>query len=237
MEGKLEEAATLYSWSLSKDLTDSNNIRLAGLFARRLGKLDVSVRLLEHALAIDPLCHQCRVRLATSLMYTRDYERARREQERFMAISDDWPDVYAQILLLDTKPREALEYILSIERDEEKPYQHPMLLRLEAMTRHSLGETTSADALLEELIADELFDRRALSFSVAQTAAWLGKKDLAFERLFEMAPTNFSYLKGRVFSPVWDALRDNPRWLEFLAASEMSPERLDAIDFDPDLPE
>ncbi len=236
-EGKLEEAATLYSRSLSKDLTDSNNIRLAGLFARRLGKLDVSVRLLEHALAIDPLCHQCRIQLARSLMFTRDYERARREQERYMANSDGWPEVYAQILLLDAKPQGALEYILTIERDEEDPHQRPMLLGLEAMARHSLGETARADALLEELIADDFFDRRTLSLRVAQTAAWLGKKDLAFERLFEMAPTNFNHLKGRVFSPEWDTLRDDPRWLEFLAASEMSPERLDAIEFDPDLPE
>jgi len=38
-------------------------------------------------------------------------------------------------------------------------------------------------------------------------------------------------------SPIWQNLHNDPRWAEYLAFNDMSPERLDATEFDPDLPE
>jgi hypothetical protein len=40
-----------------------------------------------------------------------------------------------------------------------------------------------------------------------------------------------------VFVPVFRNLHDDPRWDEWRASIEMSAARLDAIGFDPDLPE
>jgi hypothetical protein len=40
-----------------------------------------------------------------------------------------------------------------------------------------------------------------------------------------------------VFNPVWREIRDDPRWLEYREAIGMSPERLEAIEFDPWFPE
>jgi TolB-like protein/Flp pilus assembly protein TadD len=235
--GDFEEAAVLYNRSLSKDLTDSNHIRLAGYFARRMGKLDMAVRLGEISVAIDPLCHQCRWRLAESLTYVGDYERARREMARYLASATGSKDFYAKILLLDGNSQEALDYLESVDYDALTDQEPWALTAAEAMTRHSLGEADRAETLLSELIASDYHDQRFLSYLVAESAAWMGKKDLAFERLFEMQATNFNYLQRRVFSPMWRSLHDDPRWLEFREAYGLSQARLDAIEFAPDLPD
>ena len=65
----------------------------------------------------------------------------------------------------------------------------------------------------------------------------MSKNDLAFENLFAMAATKFQKLQRRTFSPIWRGLHDDPRWGEYLEFHDMSPERLDAIEFDPVLPE
>ena len=235
--GDFEEAAVLYSRSLGKDLTESNHIRLAGYFARRIGKIDVAVRLGRLSVAIDPLCHQCRWRLAESLMYAGDYERARQQMERYLASATGAKDEYVRILLLGGKPQEALDYIESLDDEKLTDFERMSLVGPEAMARHSLGETERAEALLADLISSDFHDQRGVSYFVAETAAWMDKKDLAFERLFEMQATNFNYLQRRAFSPVWKSLHDDPRWLEWREGFGLSQARLDAIVFDPDLPE
>ena len=92
-ENKLEDAAALYRRALEKDLTAPDNVRLAGYFAKHIGKLEAATRLLKFALAVDPLCHQCRRRYAESLFYARDYKNAQREYERYLTASNrGWED-------------------------------------------------------------------------------------------------------------------------------------------------
>jgi TolB-like protein/thioredoxin-like negative regulator of GroEL len=235
-ENKLEEAAAMYSRALAKDLTIADNVRLAGIFARTIGKLDVSIRLLEFTLAIDPLCHQCRRRYAESLMYAGDYTSARREFERFMIASDDGVSGYANLLLLMGQPDEALRRLDAADSDDE--YVALELRTARAKVLFSLGRIVEAEALYRELQQmDDFPDQRRLTFSLAEIAAWAGWTDIAFENLFALAATDFQYLRMRSFSPIWNNLHDDPRWAEFLDFNGMAPERLDAIEFDPDLPE
>ena len=234
-DNELEEAAAMYLHALSRDLSLADNVRLAGFFAWVIGKLDASIRLLEHSLAIDPLCYQCRYRLAISLMYNGDYERAQQELERFQAIGrGGWSD-YIQVLLLQGKAREALAYIGSVKDDNERVIA--ILRAGRAMALFSLGDTVEADAVLAELMAMQGVYQRDLMFTATEAAAWMGKNDLVFENLFEMSATNYQYLRRRTLSPIWRDLHDDPRWLKWREFNRMSPERLDAIEFNPDLPE
>ena len=240
-ENKLEEAAALYGSALEKDLTAPDSIRLAGYFAMHIGKLDAAVRVQKYALAIDPLCHQCRRRYAESLMFADDYENAQREYERYLAAADEGWDDYSMVLLLQGKASEALAYIDSVNVvnviEDDREWNDRTVLEMRAMALYSLGELAEADRVFEELIAMQVFDQRALTFSVTRIAAWMGKNDLAFENLFAMAATGFQYLHRRTFSPGWQNLHDDPRWLEYREFNGMSAERLDAIEFNPDLPE
>jgi TolB-like protein/Tfp pilus assembly protein PilF len=234
-EGKFEEAAAMYLAALSKDLSLADNVRIAGYFARKIGKFDMSVRLLEHALAIDPLCHQCRLQYSSSLMYRGDYERAQQELERYQVIgSGGWTD-YISVLLLQGKAKEALAYIDSL--GDENEYVVGASKSGQAMARFSQGETVESDAALAELMALQVGDKRVLTFAVTRTAAWMGKNDLAFENLFEMSATNFIHLRSRAFSPIWQGLHDDPRWDAWRESIGISAERLDAIEFNPNLPE
>jgi len=239
-ENKLEEAAALYSSALRKDLTIPDSVRLAGYFAMHIGKLDAAARLLRYAVAIDPLCHQCRRRYAESFYFTGDYVNAQREYERSLAAANSGWEDYAAILLLQGKYSEALAYVDSAEvgdADKDIEFEITAKQSLRAMALYSLGEFAEADAAFEELSAMQVNDTRLLTLRVTQVAAWMGKNDLAFENLFAMAATGFQHLHRRTFSPLWQNLHDDPRWLEYREFNGTSAERLDAIEFDPDLPE
>lgn len=234
-EFKLEEAAALYTSALGKDLTRPDKVRLAGYFAKHIGKLDTAARLLKFALAIDPLCHQCRRRYAESLMYAGDYTNARWEFERYLTVATEGLDQYVNILLLQGKSGEALAYIDSADTSEE--WEDVALEARRAMALFSLGRVDEADAVFAELSRSDLPDRRSLTLFLTEVAAWMGNKDFAFENLFAMAESKFQYLHQMTFSPIWQNLHDDPRWDEYLEFSGLSPKRLDAIDYDPDLPE
>jgi hypothetical protein len=106
------------------------------------------------------------------------------------------------------------------------------------MALFSLGRVDEAEARFTELGRRSDFpDQRSLTFMRTEAAAWMGDKDFAFEKLFEMAATEFQFLHRRTFSPVWQNLHDDPRWVEYREFNGTSPDRLDAIEFDPKLPE
>jgi len=168
-------------------------------------------------------------------MYAGDYANAQREFESFLALGrGGWRD-YVLLLLLQGKVDEALAYLESVDvREEWADLGHRAS---KAMALFSLGRTDEADAIFEELSRSDYYDRRALMLFLAEIAAWTGNDDYAFEKLFEMAATGFSYLQRRTFSPVWQNLHDDPRWLEYRDFNGMSAERLDAIEFNSNLPE
>jgi TolB-like protein len=234
-ENRLEESAALYGRALEKDKGVADNVRFAGYFARHIGKLDASVGLLTYSLAIDPLCHQCRRRYAESLMFAGDYVNAQWEFERYLAVANEGWDGYVLLLLLQGKTGEALAYLDSVDVDDEWNYHAHQAGK--TMTLFSLGRVDEADTLFAELGRSDYPDQRALTFFLTVAAAWMGKNDLAFEGLFEMGATEFQYLRRRTFSPLWRGLHDDPRWNQWRELVGMSAERLDAIEFNPDLPE
>ena len=173
-------------------------------------------------------------------MFVGDYAIAQWEFERYLAASDSGWEDYVVTLLLQGKTREALEYIDSVDvdvDDENYEWNDQTVRGLRAMILYSRGEFAEADRVFDELMSMQVHDVRMLSLTVTRAAAWMGKKDLAFEKLFEMAASKFQYLHRKTFSPAWQNLHDDPRWLEYREFNGTSAERLDAIEFDPDLPE
>ena len=228
--GNLENTASLYEQALSKDASVGDNVRLAGSFARWIGRPQLSVRLLEHALAVDPACLQCRIALAESLNYAGDPERAETVAQRFMASAAGGESVYIQSLLLQGKFTEVIDFVDSQQGDL------PALGSGRVMATWSLGDKERARALLDDLEASGFRDQRALKLHVAMAAAWMGDRDRAFELLFELSETVFRTMKITVHSPMWRNLHDDPRWAEWRERNGISEARLDAIEFDPVLP-
>jgi len=76
----------------------------------------------------------------------------------------------------------------------------------------------------------------------SEASAWMGERDLAFawlqkaverERLQPSAMMNPLHL----MSPVFRNLHGDVRWDEILESNGYSPARLDAIEFDPEMPQ
>ena len=106
------------------------------------------------------------------------------------------------------------------------------------LTVPRIGENLDVD---EEELAQQpdraSRDAWKVRFHLASAYAWIGDADKAFEHL--MPPSQYISYTDRldVLNPVWEKITDDPRWLEYREAIGMSPERLDAIEFDPWLPE
>lgn len=224
--GRLEDAAELFLRALSKDMTNSEQVRLAGGFARRIGHLDASRRLLEHAVAIDPLCFQCLYQLSNTYLFSGDYERAMQARERYLALGSGGHYYYGLMLLLQGKPQAALDHISGADITSAA-----QSAAISAMAWHSLGDPDKAGTEFARLVG---MDDREQPLLVAETAAWMGDADTAFESLAKARPGAAAI---RLFLPVFASLHPDPRWGAFRESVDRSAERLAAIEFDPPMPD
>jgi adenylate cyclase len=242
--GDLEQAAGLYLQSLEKELTDSEQLRWAGRFALLIEKNNVAVRILEHGAAIDPLNYQIRRVLSQALMHRGepgDYRRAIEAREQFLAVATGGQPYYSLLLILTGQAQKVADVWAPVYTES-----HYQALTYLAMADHALGRADDVQAKLariEDMLTRALNagasngDVWSLRFAIASVAAWVGDFDKAFAQLAER-PERIPYGERLDFSgPVWRDIRDDPRWEEFRAAIGMSAERLDAIEFDPWLPE
>jgi len=227
-EGDLENAALFFDSAVAKDPADSKIVRLAGVFAGRIGRQDISVRLLEHQVAVDPLCFQCLYQLSRAYMFAGTFKKAELARSRYLAISDGPFYHFSLMKLLQGDAAAALLIV------EDKPDDHYQALAIRAMANFDLGRPTEAEAAFEILVA--LPDSSKFGL-LDEVSAWMNKKDQAFTYLSEAAERNPIGVRSVVFSPALRNLHDDPRWTEFRNSIGMSEERLAAIEFDPQLPE
>ncbi len=245
LDDDLESAAQLFLSSLEKDLTDSEQVRWASMFARQIGKLDVAVRLAAHAVAIDPLCHQCRRIHSQALMYRNspgDMSRAVGIREQFLAAAARGGQAdYSMMLILNGEPDKVAEVWADLEGNGQG-----QMAAFIAMAEFSMGQAdaardriSSVEKEIAQLPAEERESRTGLSYryNIAHALAWMGDADAAFEQLMIVAAADFGWAKRSLFHPAFDGIRNDPRWLEYRVALDASPERFDAIEFDPWLPE
>ena len=243
--GKLELAAEQFLLSLEKNLGDSEQLRWAGRFALIIGKMDVAVSILEHALAVDPLNHQVRRILSQALMYRGapgDLRRAIDVREQYLASAASGGQAYYSLLLILTGEPER---VADLWRDFPVEV-HEQKTAYMAMADYSMGNVEDAEAKvasLEDLLvqlAEEGTNQRKqedLRYAVATVAAWMGDADKAFANLLPPRRSAGHFVRQEFHNPQWREIRDDPRWLEYREAIGMSQERLDAIEFDPWLPE
>ena len=226
-EYDLEKAAELFVSAMRKDPADSNIMRLAGNFARHIGRMDDSVRILEHVVAIDPLCFQCLYQLGRTYIYNGQYDEAVRTRTRYLASGGSGGVIhYSLIKLLQGDANAGLQILEGLSG-----YQH-QLVAARGMALYSLGDNESAQAVLDELLAQS--DSNSLR-SAFELSAWMGQNDLTFDILASME--SLPYMgNGEPFNPIYRNVWADPRWLEFREALGMSQERLDAIEFDYQLP-
>jgi TolB-like protein len=224
LDNDLELAAMLYSRAVTRNPADSNGVRLAGRFARDLGRFEQAIRLGEHAVAIDPLCFQCLYQLSRTLMYTGRFEEAKRVRERYLPLGSGGQYHYGLLLMLNGEAQAAQDYFtgslpgLGRERS----------VAGSAMAEFALGNSEEANQLLQQLLSSDPLEEPVLLVDVY---AWMDRKDEAFE-IIEAFEINTDLL-----NPIYRNLFDDPRWTEMRDRMGYGKERLAAIEFNPQLPE
>jgi len=225
----LEKAAALFASSMRKDPADPNIMRLGGVFARHIGRMDDAVRILKHVVAIDPLCFQCLYQLSRTYIYNGQYDEAMKTRTRYLASGGSGGQFhYSLIMLLQGEPEFGLQIV------EELPFEGIQIDTSRALALFSLGDHDGAQAILDELLASD--DPDALGYAF-ELSAWMGQNDLTFEILASMGQ-NLPWMgNGDLFNPIYRNVREDPRWHDLREALELSQERLDAINYVFELPE
>lgn len=223
VENDPHKAAPLIEKALDLDPYNLNFIAFAANFATYIGRPEEALALEELLIERDPLCVTCRYQLAQSYQYTKRFGEMERELQTLQAMGRtnlEWQLAIAKLYL--SQPREALQYVSQL--DENSTLQQ--LGR--AMALHDLGDRQQAAELLADA-ASRWGDRSPLV--IAQAYAYTGDADSAFEQLQAAVDIDARSIYFQFPSPLFDSLRQDPRWHELLALFGLSPEQLATVPF------
>lgn len=228
--GQFEEAARNYTRAVEGSPNDSRLLRMSAVFARRLWKFDVSSKLLDRAVRVDPLCYRCLYDLSRLQYVMEDYEAAMATRQRYLELGKGGEFQYGMMLLLTGRIDEADEHFRGVE---DNPAWYAAGL---SMVLHSQGfaeESARHFETLKSLIGTDYPDYAAL----IDTAAWTGRIDEAFDAIYRQLEESPFMVTVIAQSPVLKPLHDDSRWTVLIDSLGVSPEAAAKIHFDPRLPD
>jgi adenylate cyclase len=231
LEGDLPAAAPLYMHALRADPGNVDVLRTAGIYARAIDRPELAARLLEFALARDPLCQICRYMLGGAYRQASRYDEAESAFRTFVTMGSGGLASLGMVLLLRGDPSAAQAVFVQLPPDA------PLRLQAAAMTAYTLGhEREFRDALadLTEYARDSGDGNNARL--LAEAYAWASEADAAFEWFARSQAQEDPVHVYRFFDPVLGGIHADSRWPGLLASRGIAPERLAAIAFDVDLP-
>ena len=184
-------------------------LRLAGVLARNLGRIEQAIVLARRAVDQDPLGATTYLNLALSL-YSGD-RLAEAEGACLKALelapqSAMTRAVLSLILLAQNRGEEALA------QATREPHEAVRLWAL-SIIHHLAGRQAASDEALRELIAKHARDG---AYQVAEVYAARGEADAAFEWLDRARVERDTGLTGVKADPSFRSLRSDPRWAAFL---------------------
>ncbi|HSM32086.1 MAG TPA: hypothetical protein VK854_15420 [Woeseiaceae bacterium] len=228
--GDLEKAAADLERAVEMAPSNVDILVAAAGFAERIGAYDVVLALRKRMVAVNPACFGCLGMLARAYINVDRFDEAMQAWEDYSRLVPGqryW--TLGTLHLLRGEPAEALavfeidEFINDRAREAGR-----------AMALHDLGRHEEARAALATQIENFGDDNPT---GVATALAWMGDYDAAFEWLHrtleEQGP---SAIIRDMNQPEWRRLRAHPRWAEIGTAIGLDPERVAALDFDPDIP-
>ena len=221
-EGAARKAAPLIERAMELDPWDLDIVSFAADFAKFIGRLDEALELEELLVERDPLCESCRFRLAKSYMFSGRLVEAEHQLATLRSMSGGYHWDYGIVLLLMRRTREALDMFNSIEDPEYLQNQG------RAMALFDLGQNDESRNVLARLEQDwgEQYPQQT-----AQAFAYVGQADKAFEWLQRSLPDATIQLQTEFPEPLYDRLRDDPRWVEIMRLIGRTSEQMQAIPF------
>lgn len=221
-EGDAEKAAPLITRALELDPWNLDLIAFAGEFAKYIGHIDKALQLEQLVIRRDPLCNECRFRLAKSYMYTGRYPEAERELLTLRSIHGGYWWNHGVVKLMLQQPAAARHMF---DRDGVIDY---LRLQGRAMALCDLGRVAESRSVLDELV-DKWGEQQPVV--LAQAFAHCRRHDDAFAWLYRSLPAKTVPLQMNYLEPLFNSLRDDSRWAGLMHRIGRSDEQTDAIPF------
>jgi adenylate cyclase len=224
-----ELAAQTYEGLVKLNPNDAELLRVAGGFLRRIGKFDPAIQLFNRCLKIDPLKNSCLWQLKEAYFWSGAIETAQIHSDRLTLIWGTSPRVHDILMLLMLGETERAKSLVETWEADDVHYAGLM-----GIAWHDLGHMKLQEEFFNDMV--ENFGTED-PFEVAMMFAYLGKNDDAFYWLNKVMETDESIVVRGLLNPFYWKLYDDPRWIELRERLKMSPERLDAIEFEVYLPD
>jgi TolB-like protein/DNA-binding winged helix-turn-helix (wHTH) protein/Flp pilus assembly protein TadD len=221
----LEAAAQHYRRALALAPWDDHVRSNAAVLAVALGRLDEAIALLEASVVFDPVSPISHANLANAYLLAGRYRAAERSIRSALALSPQYAGAHYRLgrMLLAQGDVEGARAAF-----EAEPLDAGRLLGL-AMVANVEGDLAASDAALAEVKA-AYGDRAAGNY--AQVYAHRGDLDAAFDWLgveYEVNAVS-GFLEHR-WDPIFESLREDPRWAELMQRIGFDDARLAAIEF------
>ena len=224
-----QEAARLIERAVIAAPANPRILQIAAGFARQLNRFDVSNGIRLRWLEMDPLCVYCMYGLMRGNYVGRNYGQALEWYEKAQELrvgggGMTLTKIYLHRGELDLAMQAAERWNAQQGRDA-----------LIAMVLHSRGQESEALDLLATV--DRSIARTGGEDVIAQAAAWMGQTEMVFEELdLAFGEEDYQHFFLVQNDPVYDSVRDDPRWRVLLEKVNLTPEQSAAIVFNPVLP-
>ncbi len=220
-----EQANEYLQLALRHGRNDMEALRMLEAVARRTGNFDAAVAIGRRRTAIDPTCQRCFWQFSEGLFYAGLFEQAIEAKKRFQLITLGAGGFshHAQALLLLGDYEAAVEVV----RSREGVAADSQGVAIMAMAAWSMHDMSSFEKYVEELKQSESAHQIQL---VATVYSWAGDADQAFAWI-DKAIEAGSNMHWHLFLPIWENLRDDPRWKELRERLSWTDEQLAALDF------
>jgi TolB-like protein len=228
-EGDLQ-AAALYRERAIAGATDSNlytQQAIAARFLAKLGRSDEAAALARYVIDRDPACASCVDSLSIVLRQAGLHRKSAETLEELREWRELTLNMYWNLAvswLVAGEPGKALDYF------EQAPPGNREMGRLMAL--HDLGRHEEFEAQFSKMLSEADEDPEG----IARIAAWTGQNDLAFEYLEHAVEKYGPSIAQTVRTDLYEPIKSDSRYQEFLERYGASDEELSHIRFNPKLP-
>ena len=226
----LAAAARHLEYALALEPANPDNLGVAAILARRLGRLEQAIAIGEYLVARDPANSFLHTDLGFAYRYAGRLDAAIGECRTVLSLSPGymWSHrTIGDILLQQGDTKAALAEM------QQEPDEQARLTGL-SMAYHALGRENESDASLAHAI--EKYEKTS-AHPIAVALAFRGETDRAFGWLEKAVQYNDTDLGATALQPMFAPLHSDPRWLPLLRKIGMAPEQLAAIKFDVKVPD
>jgi Tfp pilus assembly protein PilF len=231
--GEHEEAAHYYRKAVELGPHDDRVMNGVAAFLMTLERFDQAIAIYKKLIERDPVSATPRHNIGLAYLSSRNFPAATEAFDNAVTLSPDMvlPRIFqVYMAYLDDDCESALEDSDRLSNDTGDDGHR---LFYQAVCYPRMGRNAEGAEALKSL-EEELPDSWAES--IALIHAQQGRLDEAFKWLehgFELHRARYIL----VHDPLFDPLRDDPRWKRFLKKAGVSPEQLAAIDFEVKLPD